>query len=67
MAKMTPPASASAEELRDLVVHIVGAYDDLVAAELAHPQKADVLEAARSALRERINEAATATGTRRRR
>jgi len=62
-----PPVIVTAETLRDLLDQIIGAYDELVAAELARPQRVAVLEAMRSELKECIEEAAEIIGARRRR
>jgi len=63
---MAPPP-ATADELRDLLAQIVGAYNDLVAAEIARPRRIDVLEAVRAEFRQCIEEAAKVAGARRRR
>ena len=65
MTMASPPATA--DELRDLLVQIVGAYDDLAEAELERPQGIAVLEAVRAELHQCIDEAAKITGAQRRR
>jgi len=60
------PPPATADELRNLLVRIVSAYYDLAEAELARPQRIDVLEAARTELGQCIEDAARSAGVERR-